>query len=403
MICPNFLLPGQPTKTVRLALLALPLWIAAPSVSRAQEIAAAVSSTPVTTSWPQGEIAIPMDDQGIRAAGISTVHIEPDQGRADLSFPGTVTIPQHQLRIVAAPAGGLVEAMLVAPDEPVTIGQPVAQVRSPELVEAQKNYLGALSDEALTADKLRRAKMLFEGKALPERELRVAESESISAKSRLDERIQILFLMGIGKEDFDTLRETRTIVSTLTVRSPVNGTVVNRNANSGEQVKSAAPLYTLGELDPLWVNIQIPAHRLATIAVGAPVSLPAYGIEGHIIRIGRTVDQSTQSAIAVAEVNSNGGRLRPGLALTANVRIQSGDGPSAGRNWSVPSSSVVRHRDQSWVFMRSADGFRAKPVQVITESARTVAIRADLRSSDEVASRGVLALLSELVDADKED
>ncbi|HEY0235361.1 MAG TPA: efflux RND transporter periplasmic adaptor subunit [Afipia sp.] len=366
---------------------------------------AAVTSGPVAvSSLPRGEIAIPMDDQGIRAAGISTIHVEPDQGRADLGFPGTVTIPQHQLRIVAAPAGGLVEAMMVAPDEPVTVGQPVAQVRSPELVEAQKNYLGALSDEALTADKLRRARMLFEGKALPERELRVAESESISAKSRLDERMQILFLMGIGKNDFETLRETRAIVSALTVRSPVNGTIVSRNANSGEQVKSAAPLYTIGELDPLWVNIQIPAHRLPTIAVGALVSLPAYGVDGHIIRIGRTVDQSTQSAIAVAEVNSSDGRLRPGLALTANVRIQNGgEAASAGRNWSVPSSSVVRHRDQSWVFMRSANGFRAKPVQVITESARTVSIRADLRASDEVASRGVLALLSELVDADKED
>lgn len=413
VICLNFLPPGRSAATVRLALLAWMLLIAAPSLSRAQEVAAAamtsataaVTSGPVAvSSLPRGEIAIPMDDQGIRAAGISTIHVEPDQGRADLGFPGTVTIPQHQLRIVAAPAGGLVEAMMVAPDEPVTVGQPVAQVRSPELVEAQKNYLGALSDEALTADKLRRARMLFEGKALPERELRVAESESISAKSRLDERMQILFLMGIGKNDFETLRETRAIVSALTVRSPVNGTIVSRNANSGEQVKSAAPLYTIGELDPLWVNIQIPAHRLPTIAVGALVSLPAYGVDGHIIRIGRTVDQSTQSAIAVAEVNSSDGRLRPGLALTANVRIQNGgEAASAGRNWSVPSSSVVRHRDQSWVFMRSANGFRAKPVQVITESARTVSIRADLRASDEVASRGVLALLSELVDADKED
>lgn len=400
--CLNFLSAGRPQAALRPLLLALS--IAVPSAAIAQEVTAAVPGTPVTTSWSRGDISIPMDEQGIRAAGISTIHVEPDEGRADLGFPGTVTIPQHQLRIVAAPAGGLIEAMMVAPDEPVSAGQPIAQVRSPELVEAQKNYLGALSDELLTADKLRRARLLFEGKALPERELRVAESESISAKSRLDERMQILFLMGIGKADFETLRDTRTIVSTLTVRSPINGTIVSRNANSGEQVKSAAPLYTVGELDPLWVNIQIPAHRLPTIAVGALVSLPAYGIEGHIIRIGRTVDQSTQSTIAVAEVNSSDGRLRPGLALTANVRIQNGGaGVSAGKNWSVPSSSVVRHRDQSWVFTRSTEGFRAKPVQVIAESARTVAIRADLRSSDQVASRGVLALLSELVDADRED
>jgi cobalt-zinc-cadmium efflux system membrane fusion protein len=287
----------------------------------------------------------------------------------------------------------------------VAEGQPLAQVRSPELVEAEKGYLNAVSEDTLSSDKLRRAQMLFEGKALPERELRVAESEATSAKARLDERMQILFLLGMAKEDFETLRSTRTIVSSFVVKSPVTGTVVTRQASAGEQVKSAAPLYTIGEFDPLWINIQIPAHRLSTISVGAAVMLPAYGVEGRIIRIGRTIDPSTQSTIAVAEVKANGVQLRPGLALTANVRIetQTGSIANAAKRWSVPIASVVRHRDQSWVFMKSAEGFRARPVQVINESARSVAIRADFRSDDEIAARGVLALLSELVDSDKED
>jgi multidrug efflux pump subunit AcrA (membrane-fusion protein) len=366
----------------------------------AQDISSAAATN---AAWRRVEIAIPMDDQGMRAAGISTIHVIPDHGRTELQFPGTVMIPQQQLRIVSAPAGGLIESMLVSPDEPVTAGQPVAHIRSPELVEAQRQYLSALSDESLSSDKLRRAKLLVEGKALPEKELRIAESENAIAKSRLDERMQILFLMGMDKTDFETLRTTRGIVSALVVKSPITGTVVARNAGAGEQIKSAAPLYTFGELEPLWVNIQIPAHRLANITTGAHVSLPAYGVEGQIIRIGRTIDQSTQSTIAVAEIAAAGGRVRPGLAVSVSVRIEQPNVASAGKNWTVPSASVVRHRDQSWVFTKSTDGFRARPVQVITESARSVAVRADFQASDEVASRGVLALLSELVDADKED
>ena len=356
-----------------------------------------------SAAWRRIEIAIPMDANSMRAAGISTIHVSPDQGRTDLTFPGTVMIPQQQLRIVSAPAGGLVESMLVSPDEPVKAGQPVAQIKSPDVVEAQRQYLAAMSDEALSTDKLRRAKLLFEGKALPEKELRIAESENAIAKSRLDERMQILFLMGMDRNDFETLRTTRGIVSALIVKSPITGTVVTRHAGAGEQIRSAAPLYTFGELDPLWVNIQIPAHRLATVSVGSHVSVPAHGVEGHIIRIGRTVDQSTQSTIAVAEVTAGGGRLRPGLAVSTSVRIEQPNMANGGTNWSVPSASVVRHRDQSWVFTKSSDGFRARPVQVITESARSVAVRADFKPNDEVAARGVLALLSELVDADKED
>lgn len=356
-----------------------------------------------SANWRGIEIAIPMDDHGMKAAGISTIHVVPDDGKTELTFPGTVMIPQHQLRIVAAPAGGLVEKMLVSPDEAVTAGQPVAQVRSPDMVEAQRQYLSAMSDEALASDKLRRAKLLVEGKALPEKELRIAESESAIAKSRLDERKQLLFLMGMDEGDFETLTQTRGIVSLLVVKSPINGTVVTRHVSAGEQVKSATPLYTFGALDPLWVNIQIPSHRLANVAVGARVLLPAHGVEGHIIRIGRTIDQSTQSTIAVAEITAGGGRLRPGLAVSTTIRVEAPSIATASKNWSIPSTSIVRHRDQSWVFTKSADGFRARPVQVITESARNVAVRADFRPTDEVASRGVLALLSELVDADKEE
>ncbi|MBI3701512.1 MAG: efflux RND transporter periplasmic adaptor subunit [Afipia sp.] len=383
----------------------LPLWSDTLSSAEAQDLQEQQAQTHDVSSanFRAIEISIPMDDHNMKAAGISTIHVVPDDGKAELTFPGTVVVPQQQLRMVAAPAGGLVEKMLVAQDEAVTAGQPVAQVRSPDMVEAQRQYLAAMSDETLAADKLRRAKLLVEGKALPEKDLRIAESEAAIAKSRLDERKQILFLMGMDQADFDSLTTNRGIVSLLVVKSPINGTVVTRHASTGEQVKAATPLYTIGALDPLWVNIQVPSHRLSNLSVGERVTLPAYGIEGEIIRIGRTIDQSTQSTIAVAEIPAAGGRLRPGLAVATSVRVESAQAAATGKSWSVPSTSIVRHRDQTWVFTKSTDGFRARPVQVISESAKSVAVRADFRPSDQIASRGVLALLSELVDADKEE
>jgi len=238
---------------------------------------------------------------------------------------------------------------------------------------------------------------------VPERDLRIAESEAAVNKAKLDERTQLLFLIGMDKVEFETLQSSRTIASALTIRSPVNGTVVTRHVGVGEQIKAAAPLFTLGILDPLHVNIQVPAHRLSTIDVGAHVSIPAYRVEGRIIRIGRTVDHSTQSAIAVAEVRSGGGRLRPGLAVGARIIVERPAPQAADTSWTVPAVSVVRHRDQSWVFLRRPDGFRAIPVQILNESVRNISIKAELVDSDEVATRGVLALLSELAEADKEN
>lgn len=347
----------------------------------------------------KSDVAFTLDERGMRAAGIATTPIEREKGGADLMLPGTVAIPQQQIRVVAAPAGGLVEEILVPADEPVKAGQPIAKLRSPAIVEAQRQFLAAIADEALAGDRLRRSQLLFEGKALPERDLRVAQTEATQAKSRLDERTQILSLMGMTDAEVETLRDARKIFPTVTLLAPINGTVTVRHVGPGERIEPSAPVFTIAELDPLWVNIQVPAARLAQIAVGNEVNLPAYRANGRIIRLGRTVDAATQSANAVAEIGSNNGTVRPGLAVTVSVHLAAGDGMS---EWSVPAPAVVRHGDRSWVFVRTKDGFRARPVQVVSQNARGVSIRAPFEPEDQVAVRGILSLLSKLSEADRE-
>jgi RND family efflux transporter MFP subunit len=371
--------------------LALALLLAVPAAGPAAESDKAAS--------PDGtDVAFTLDDGGIRAAGIATVPIKREQGGTDIMLPGTVAIPQQQIRVVSAPAGGLVEEVLVPADEPVKAGQPIAKLRSPAIVEAQRQFLAAIADEALAGDRLRRSQLLFEGKALPERDLRVAQTEATQAKSRLDERTQILSLMGMTDAEVDTLRDQRRIFPTVTLIAPINGTVTIRHVGPGERIDPSAPVFTIAQLDPLWVNVQVPAARLPNIMVGAAVTLPAYGAHGKIIRIGRTVDQATQSAIAVAEIGSNNGAVRPGLAVSVAVHLAS----DATGEWSAPASAVVRHGERSWVFVKSKDGFRARPVQVISQSARTTLIRAPFETTDEVAVRGIIALLAKLAETDKD-
>ena len=360
---------------------------------------AAMAQTPAPTDRAAAsDISLPMDDRGIRAAGIATVLIERERGGTDLLLPGTVAIPQQQIRVIAAPAGGLVEEMLVAADEPVKSGQPIAKLRSPAIVEAQRQFLAAIADEALSSDRLRRSQLLFDGKALPERDLRVAQTEAVQAKSRLDERTQILSLMGMTESEVDSLRDARRIFPTVTLFSPMNGTITVRHVGPGERIEPAAPVFTIAVLDPLWVNIQVPAARLANITVGSAVTLPAQDARGHIIRIGRTVESTTQSTIVVAEISSNNGAVRPGLAVSTSVHIES----NGGNEWSVPASAVVRHRDRSWVFVRSKEGFQARPVQVVSEGAHGVLIRSTFITNDQVAVRGILSLLATLAEVDKD-
>ena len=270
-------------------------------------------------------------------------------------------------------------------------------MRSPQVVEAQHQLVAALTDEKLAADKLRRTQALFEVKAMSEVQFVMAQGELAHAQARVEERTQLLQLMGISAADIETLRKTRRISNVIDIHAPTDGTIIARNVTQGARVEAAAPLFTIATLSPLWVNIQVPVARLSSLKEGSLVTLPVQGAKGRVIRIGKTIDQATQSIGVVAEVDINGGSVRPGLAVTVNVRTTD---DISGR-WSVPVASVVRHRGRSWIFVKGDGGFRAKPVDVVAESGQRVTIDASLKPYDRIATQGVLALAAELAESDE--
>lgn len=341
------------------------------------------------------EVRLKLDERQIRAAGIETQAVTQEPAISELIVPGTVAVPPQQTRIVATPAAGLIEAFLVAPDEDVTKGDPIAQLNSSGLIEAQRAFLEAEGQDALAREKLRRDEQLFKERIIAERRLLVTRSEAVLARSNFDERSQLLALHGMNEAEIDTLRKTRRIASTLVIRAPESGTILSRNVTAGERVQAAAPLVTIARLDPIWVNLQVPVARAPMLASIKRVSLPAYGVAGRIVRVGRTVDAATQSVVAVAEFSTKEHSLRPGQAVQATIVTNGSTAPQ----WRVPSAAVVRHDGRDWMFLREPDGFRAISVQVVAETSTTTSIRADIKPDAVVAARGVLVLLSELASA----
>lgn len=358
--------------------------------------AGAPSGAPAA-SPARGGVAIRMEERQIRASGIDLARVEPESGTPELLLPGTVAVPPAQLRVVAAPAGGLVEALYVPPDQAVRAGEPIARMRSTDLVEAQRFFLEALANDGLAQEKLRRDEQMFRERIIAERRLLTTRAEAAAAAAVLSEREQLLALYGMGEEQMRVLRENRRISPSLEILAPSTGVVLSWGAQPGERVAQAAPLFTVARLRPLWINIQVPVSRATAISQAVRIAIPAYGVEGSLLRLGRSVDPTTQSVTAVAEVLEGSENLRPGQAVTVAVGLRL---PGTGQ-WRVPATSVVRHRDRQWVFIRTPDGFTAQPVQLLAEGPQYVSVAgAALRAGDQVASRGILTLLAELVQAE---
>lgn len=349
----------------------------------------------LTTSTFASDVRIKLDDRQIRAAGIESQAVVQEAAVSELVVPGTVAVPPQQTRMVATPAAGLIETFLVAPDEDVKQGAPIAQLNSSGLIEAQRAFLEAEGQESLAKEKLRRDEQLFKERIIAERRLLVTRSEAMLARSNLDERSQLLALYGMSETEIATLRKTRRIASALVIRAPESGTILARHGTAGERVQAAAPLVTIARLDPIWVNLQVPIARAPLLASIKRVSLPSYGVTGRIVRVGRTVDAATQSVVAVAEFEAKQHSLRPGQVVQAMIVTNGSDAPQ----WRVPAVSVVRHEGRDWIFLKEPDGFRAINVQVVSETSTTTSVRADIKPDAVVAARGVLVLLSELANA----
>jgi len=334
----------------------------------------------------------------MRVAGIETQPVESESGSGELVVPGVVAVPPQQLRIVATPAAGLVETLLVAVDEDVKQGAPIATLKSSELVEAQRAFLHAVSDANLAAEKLRRDEQLFKEHIIAERRLIVTRAEATQARSALEERRQILTLAGMTDQEIETLQRDRKLASSLVVRAPIAGTILQRHGTTGERVQASAPLVTIARLDPIWVNLQVPLGRAAALDNVNRVHLPSAGIDGRLIRIGRTVDAATQSVTAVAEFRPGRSSLRPGQAVQAIMRLS---GSNGAMQWRVSADALVNFKNHNWVFVRAPEGFIATPVTLLSETPQYASVQGALKAGERVATRGLLTLLAELAEGER--
>jgi membrane fusion protein, heavy metal efflux system len=361
-------------------------------------VLAACGATPAAAQTAaEHEIFLPMEERGLHAAGIETQPVESESGAGELVVQGVVAVPPQQLRMVAAPAAGLVEMLLVAPDEEVAQGDPIARLKSADLVEAQRLYLHADADATLAIEKLRRDEQLYKEKIIAERRLLVTRAETLQARSFLQERAEQLALVGMTEAEIATLKKDRRFFSALVVRAPIAGTVLTRHGAAGERVQASAPLVTIAQLDPIWVNLQIPVSRAVALEQTERVILPSLGRQGRLIRIGRTVDASTQSITAVVEVTLGDVVARPGQALQAIITLRGGKEAL----WRTPADAVVHHRGRNFVFVRGPSGFRAVPVAVLSETPQYATLKGAFAANDRVATRGIVTLLAELAAADQ--
>ena len=296
-------------------------------------------------------------------------------------------MPNVQLRVVSAPQAGLLTALLVAEGETVNAGQPLAMIQSPQLVEQQGRYLEALTALELAAVELERDRKLVKEGIIAKRRFLETNARHQQAETMLEQLRQTLQLAGMDSEALQTLAGDRQLTSTLQVRAPLNGVVLEQIGIPGQRLEVASPLYRIGKLKPLWLEIHVPLESLGDTRTGIAVQVAAPRVEGEVITIGSMIHAEDQGVLVRSRIDAGSELLRPGQFVQARLAVAEG-----GRHFRIPRNALIRNAGQSWVFVADPDGFRPAAVEVANAEQTHLVVSGDLSPGAGIAIAGTAAL-----------
>ena len=263
---------------------------------------------------PEGVLArVQLSPYRIAQAGVRTVAVEPRPLHREVSAVGFVEVDERREKRLAARVPGRVDEVLVDfTGKAVAAGDPLVRIYSPELIAA---------GEALLSSK--RALETVRASGAAAEDVDRAERVLSSARERL-------LLWGLAPDQVDRILRDGSAETHVTVRSPLAGTVLEKKIVQGQYVMEGNDLYRIADLTTVWVRARVFAGDLDAVAVGREVGASVEGFPGEtfpgtVSFVDPVVDPSTRTVGVRMDVANPAGRLRPGMYVTATIRIPVAD------------------------------------------------------------------------------
>lgn len=220
----------------------------------------------------------------------------------------------------------------------VKAGDPMLSIYSPAFFTAQSEFLSALQTVASNPDGTADRRIVVE-----------------SARRRLQ-------LWDVPEATIERLEKTGKPQESLTMSSPISGTVLEKKVFEGQYVMPQGELYVVADLSTVWVQARVFEYELPHIEIGMPVtvtlpSLATRQFPGKVVFVDPVADEMTRSVQVRVELPNSDGQLRPGMFCHISMTHAMGTGLT------VPTSAVIRTGERDIAFRAvSADHF--VPVQV---------------------------------------
>ena len=201
-------------------------------------------------------------------------------------------------------------------------------------------------------------------------------------------------------QEIDEVARGHATDSTLSVRAPFAGTIIERDAARGAAVEPGDALFRVADLSTMWMEFAIPESQIAAVPTGTRIqarfeAYPGVSFDGEVQWIAASLDAQTRMVKARAVLANPQGLLKDGSFGRVSL---AGFAEKAGL--SVPSSAIQNVDGRPVVFRKLEDDlFETRPVELGAASNGHVVILAGLASDDQIVTEGSYVVKSELLKA----
>ncbi len=329
------------------------------------------------------------------AARVKIGTIGREEVSEELRVPGSVGLDERRVARIGSSVTGRITKVLAFRGDEVKSGQTLAMLNSTELANGQMQFLTAVADVELKTRAVERARQLLAADVIGSAELQRRENELFSAQVAMKASRDQLRLMGMSAGAIGTVARTREIDSVAAVNATMSGSVIDRQINQGQVVQPADAMFTVADLEHVWIEGEVPEQQAYLVEMGEEVrielpALPGRRVKGKIIFISSTVNPATRTVQVRTDVENTDRAIKP--AMLANLLIRG----VPQKQLVVPITAVVREANRDHVFARTGENeFRLVPVALGPESETVVVLKDGLKEGDAIVVDGAFHLNNE--------
>lgn len=343
------------------------------------------------------EAGIRLTPEQHKQFGIVVDVARPGALRKEVMLSGEVTFNEDRVVHLVPRVAGIVREVRKTVGDRVAEGESLVVLDSRELADAKSVYLAARARADLAQTLFTREQTLREQAVSSEQDY--LEAQQAAAEARIVLRASELNLHALGYDEtaLESLnQEPHLALTRFEVRAPMTGTVTARHASLGESLEATSDIFTIADLDGVWVNLTVYAKDLAAVRPGQVAVIRAVDgglvATGTVDRISPFIDPVTRSATARVGLANADGAWTPGAFVRGAVQLTTLDASVV-----VPNEAVQTLEGREVVFVEHEGAFEATPVTVGRADGERVEVISGLNPGARYVAAGAFNLKATVV------